>query len=882
MPRMSQFDAERDPVEVLAEDFAERLRRGERPSIADYVKRYPELADQIEALFPALLLVEEAATEEYSVRRSAGGRSTPLQSLRVERLGDYRIVREIGRGGMGIVYEAVQESLGRRVALKALPPGVLADTDRQRRFEREAQAAARLHHTNIVPVFGVGEQGDVCYYVMQYIDGRPLERVLRETPRERLADPAYWRWVAAIGLQVAQALDYAHHQGTLHRDIKPANLLLDEQGSVWITDFGVALLSQEEGLTQVGDVVGTLRYMAPEQLSGQADARSDLYSLGLTIYELLALRPAFAESNRTALVRQIADGVAPPLRRHSPSIPRDLETIVAKATSREPQRRYQAAAELADDLQRFLDQRPIRARRVTWLEQLWLWCRRNRMVAALSAVAVSGLILAAVMGWLGYLSTNRALQRVREEADRAEDNLELSLDALEEVFNRVTGPEAGEAFGADRDLRLPAPVAPSEKDATLLEGMLRFYERFVARNEGNQRLQADMARAHRRVGQIEHRLGRPEKAEAAIRRSLATYKALANASKDSRSYSTEMAAAYNRLGLVLETKGRFDLASQEAYEKVPTLLAGSDADASRYQLIQSYNSLGRLALGGRALALLAGRPSQGAASPEYQAALERSQDYHQKALELAKAIVASSPQNADFRSALALTYRHLAFLLLHRDQVEEALRENEVAVRILEELTREHPAVPQYQYDLAETCAMLATPWLPAAKIDQVIKDLEKAGRVASELAAASPRVPEYSLLVAKIASRHGVLLARQGRWQEAIRLHQQAIAVLKPLVDRYPSTPTYAVMLSISLQAVGGMHGATQQLAAARSELKQAAALLEGVLRTMGSPPLVVRAYLRQQYQSLARVLEQLGDQPAADQAAEKASKLSVRPGRP
>src|SRR5439155_5440490 len=227
-------------------------------------------------------------------------------------------------GGMGIVYEAEQESLGRRVAVKVLTAAAVLGPNHARRFLREAQTMAQLHHTNIVPVFEVGDHEGLPYYVMQFIEGLGLDQII-QTLRDRQADrepkPAVtsfsvspcllasasspslpFAWspteVARIGLQVADALAYAHAQGTLHRDVKPSNLLLDVRGTVWVTDFGLAKRSDQDNITQTGDILGTLRYMPPEAFEGQADHRSDLYSLGLTLYEFLALQPAYDEKDQ--------------------------------------------------------------------------------------------------------------------------------------------------------------------------------------------------------------------------------------------------------------------------------------------------------------------------------------------------------------------------------------------------------------------------------------------------------------------------------------------------------------------------------------------------------------------------------------------------------
>jgi serine/threonine protein kinase len=353
--------ADRHPVEALAEEFAARWRRGERPSVDEYAARHPELADDIRSLFPTLMLLEQAAP---------AGPPT--------RLGEFRVGREIGRGGMGVVYEAEQEPLGRRVALKVLPPETLPDPVRRERFRREARAAARLHHTNIVPVFAVGEQEGRLYFAMQYIEGRGLDEVLADLRRRRGPTPGstatgtptdltgdgsgHYRAAARVALQSAEALAHAHAQGVLHRDVKPSNLLLDAQGSVWVTDFGLAKIEGGDDLTATGNVVGTLRYLAPERFQGRADARGDVYSLGLVLYELLTLRPAFDAEERSVLVEQVLRAEPTPPRRLRRDLPHDLETICLQCLQKEPARRYDTAQELADDLRRFLAGEPIRAR----------------------------------------------------------------------------------------------------------------------------------------------------------------------------------------------------------------------------------------------------------------------------------------------------------------------------------------------------------------------------------------------------------------------------------------------------------------------------------------------------------------------------------------
>ncbi len=234
------------------------------------------------------------------------------------------------------------------------------------------------------------------------------------------SDRRYARSVAMIGIQVAEALEYAHRQGTLHRDIKPSNLLLDSQGTVWVADFGLAKVSDSDDLTHPGDIVGTVRYMAPERFEGRCDARSDVYALGLTLYELLARRPAFDKTDRAELVRQVTAAEPPRLRTLDPAIPRDLETVVHKAIEREPSRRFADAVALADDLRRFLDGRPVRARRISQQEHAWRWCRRNPAPAALVATTFVLVALAAAWWTESAHRQGRARQSVESAVEQAE------------------------------------------------------------------------------------------------------------------------------------------------------------------------------------------------------------------------------------------------------------------------------------------------------------------------------------------------------------------------------------------------------------------------------------------------------------------------------
>lgn len=408
------------------------------------------------ARYDRLLAKLQAIPEVSSTNALAAGESSNwhVHELIGSQLGDFRIDRLLGQGGMGVVYEARQLSLGRRVALKVLPRQMLARSRVKDRFEREVKVVASLHHTNIVPVFGFGEQDGWFYYVMQYIAGRPLSRVIaerREGPRARTAvseecdaTDHHWRCVARVGAQVGWALAHAHEHGVLHRDIKPSNLLLEDSGVVWVTDFGLAKCDQHPDLTETREVLGTLRYLPPESLEGDADEWGDIYSLGLTLYELATGRPALGEVNRYRLLRSITAFEIERLDSAAPGIPRDLATIIHKSMERDAKLRYSSARELVDDLQRFLDNEPIRARRASTAERLTRWVRKNRALTVSLAATLVTVIVAltiSIGATIYFYQAERdktalaaELQKSLEEEARQRQQAETIVRYLEAIF----------------------------------------------------------------------------------------------------------------------------------------------------------------------------------------------------------------------------------------------------------------------------------------------------------------------------------------------------------------------------------------------------------------------------------------------------------------
>jgi tetratricopeptide (TPR) repeat protein len=331
-----------------------------------------------------------------------------------------------------------------------LPFAGAMDPTQIRRFQTEALAAAQLHHTNIVPVYSVGCERGVHYYAMQFIESHTLEAAIAE--RRELAAPkagedssrdrAYIRTIANLGIQAAEALDHAHKVGIIHRDIKPANLLLDEAGNLWITDFGLARFQEDSGLTMTGDALGTLRYMSPEQAlakRGYLDHRTDIYSLGATLYELWTLRPAIEGSDRQELLRSIAQDEPVSARKHNPAIPRELETILLKAMSKEAGDRYATAQELADDLLGFLEDKPIKAKRPTPMERAAKWAKRHRTLVSAAAIL---LVLVALMLAVSTVLISHEQSRTRHALDAAQEQRRLAEVQTAEVRAQRVRAEA--------------------------------------------------------------------------------------------------------------------------------------------------------------------------------------------------------------------------------------------------------------------------------------------------------------------------------------------------------------------------------------------------------------------------------------------------------
>ncbi len=343
--------------------FLSQVRRGERPSIDELVKRFPAHAEQVRRQCRMMMFAERLGTNPHPM--VARLREPPA----LMRLDDYEIHRLIGRGGMGFVYEASKPGLSRRLAIKVLADQASTSRSLPKRFALEAEAASRLHHPNIVPVFDYGEFQGLQFLAMLYIDGCNLEQVIRHlilkrsgvsipaanaAPEECLAAVDSWEKIARLGAQAASGLQHAHQHGMIHRDIKPANLLLDRQATLYIADFGLAKIRDEDSnLSRTGDTIGTPRYMSPEALRGFTDERSDVFGLGVTLYELVSRTEAFSGTTARQAIQDRSILALPPLKELRPDVPEYLADIIMKACAPDPRDRFASAQALQQELNRF-------------------------------------------------------------------------------------------------------------------------------------------------------------------------------------------------------------------------------------------------------------------------------------------------------------------------------------------------------------------------------------------------------------------------------------------------------------------------------------------------------------------------------------------------
>jgi serine/threonine protein kinase/tetratricopeptide (TPR) repeat protein len=790
----------------VADEFIERLDRGEQPDIEELARRHPEAAAVLRQVLQALQLVRLSGPPS-----GASGLAAAAEAPVTGVLGDFRIVREVGRGAMGVVYEAVQVSLGRRVAVKVLPLAAALDARQLQRFKNEAQAAAHLLHQHIVPVYAVGYERGVHYYAMQFIDGHTLAALIHQLRQrdglgpptrasatasaseailpatepyvsEAAADtasrpaaalstehsgqsPAFFRTAARLGAQAAEALEHAHQLGVVHRDVKPANLLLDGRGELWVTDFGLAHCQSQAGLTLTGDLVGTLRYMSPEQAlaqQGGVDHRTDVYSLGATLYELLTLEPVFDGRDRQELLRQIAFAEPRPPRKLNPALPGELETIVLKALGKDPAERYATAQELADDLGRYLRDEPIRAKRPTRWQRLKKWSRRHRG-AVVFAVLAGALLLVSSVAILAV--SNVAIERERRAATRQRDDAQvqrqLARRAVDKMYTQV----------AERWLSQQPQLEPLQRE--FLEEALHFYQEFGEEQGAVPELRLETGNAYRRVGEIQEKLGELSRAEEALNRAIALLEQLAADFPHEPRYRAVLASSHLKLGALFRRRVQFAEAEKELKRSLllhKTLVAERPGVAE-YELELSFSCAGLASVW-----LGEGRDREAA-------------DGCRQALSLLRKLPPDLASRTGCRRHQAGCTLGLGLALAADGRRREAEALCRQAALLLDRVVKDFPRDPGARHDLARAlwslCGQLPERFSPEAETL-----LRRALVITGQLTDDYPRVPDYRGLATMCQARLGQWLHEHGRFREAEEAFSQAFDCYEKLVAEVPCLP--------------------------------------------------------------------------------------------
>jgi serine/threonine protein kinase/tetratricopeptide (TPR) repeat protein len=825
-------DAEDPRVTSALQAYLAELEAGLQPDRSKYLARHHDIAETLAEALDGLEMVHGAVKS-----RHRNSEPPPAQ------LGDFRILREVGRGGMGVVYEAEQISLGRRVALKVLPFAAALDARHLQRFKNEAQAAAHLHHSNIVPVFAVGADRGVHYYAMQFIDGQTLADVIRQmrqdTPPEVPADTESYhaslmarpvtdftttppqaivttkssgrgrdyKALARFAAQAADALEYAHAMGVIHRDIKPANLLIESRGHVWVTDFGLAIIQGGNELTISGDMLGTLRYMSPEQAAGRrgiVDHRSDIYSLGVTLYELMTLHDPYPARDREELLHRILheDPRAP--RKLCKDLPVELETILIKALAKNPSERYATAQDFADDLRRFMDDRPVLARRPTVPQIAAKWARRHRGFVRTAVVLIC-------LGFVGLTVVAAMLNQARKKSDEALAKAQLARQ------------ETGNAFDSLFDDASKAAIGDPDRKTEILAKALAFYERAVADDGDNTPMKLRQAKAFVRIGDIQLQLGDMKASSLAYESARKLIDPIAAAVPVNLEARRVLATCCNSEGYHAARNNKNENAIQSfrrAIEIQEELLRDDPKDdQARMALVKHTSNLGALLLEERRFddarqtlesalqnfeTLQAEKPAKSPVDEKLKAKIlhnlglvfHRREQYDlakrhwSDALDVSQKLLQDHPFDTEALEALASSTLSLGVLSMDGGKSADAERYFGRAQFCYAALMAQCPKMPLYRSEHGRASHGLARTLADQKKLDDAQKVLQNAEQLLAKLAGEYPQVTAYRVDLLKSRIDHANLLADAGRLEDALKVGRRAWRDATEGDAKLPPTP--------------------------------------------------------------------------------------------
>lgn len=845
--------ADQERLARILDDYLVAIERGAPISPEELLARHPDDAEHLRGYLSGLRLIHAAGeplAAELAVPHVAWHRPT-------EAIGDFHLIREIGRGGMGIVYEAWQATLKRRVALKVLPFTSTHDAKHTARFKNEAQAAAQVQHPNIVPVFAVGEHRGVHYYAMQLVSGRSLNKLLDELRGEQhrsastvrgdrtrtargvtafnatslsgnspvrasvsaevkpngITDIAeHVRTVARMGIQAAEALHAAHEFGVIHRDVKPSNLLLDEHGKLWITDFGLARCRENDCLTQTGDILGTMRYMSPEQALGRTtliDHRTDVYSLGVTLYEFAALVHPTDVAGAPPWHLERGRPNFKPLRHWNRQIPVDFQTIVMKAVSEFPQERYQTAGALAEDLKRFSEGRAILASPPTVVAKARKWATRHRQAIG----------IAAAVAFVAMFAHALLLTREQAAKQRALESAQASRQEAHAVLDR---------FGAKLVDQLAAVPGAEGVRKQLLQDSLEMYERLAVQAGDDAALRSDMAMAYGKAGGLAEQIGDEQQAIAYYRSACQAWRTRIADEPDNVELRRNLAACQNSLAMLLSRSGDADESRrllQEAYDTQRRLLANEQGSSRlAVDIAVTHNNLGLLfQQDGRAddalrhfQAAVAVLEPVAASTPAEESVLrglaasynnlssavelaehERAVDAYEQAIAIQLRLLSGTPASIVYQSELARTYNNFGYLLSRMERWPAAEQNYVEAIRLQQALVKAAPLVVDFGRDLAVSYNNLGMAQCKGGHLPQSESSFQAAIRLQQRLLEAQPTDGQLLSDQGNVYNNLGQLHDLQQRFAAAEAAYAHAVHHQRQALEQMPGNTRLRALLN-------------------------------------------------------------------------------------
>lgn len=762
-----------------------------------------------------------------------------------ERLGDFRLVRRLGGGGMGVVYLAVQESLGREVALKLIRRDQLYFPGARQRFYREVEAVARMQHPAIVPVYAVGEESGVPYFAMERIIGATLQDLLHEflgrapfdvdeaelpSLVEKLAGggaaPAEWKfrgnyreWCLGVIRDVAGALEHAHQRGVLHRDIKPSNVIIGLDGRVHLVDFGLARAAGAQSLTTTGTLMGSIPYMAPELLKGHsADERTDLYGLGALLYELSTFRPPFGIDSMELLATRIIEDDPRSPRLSNPTLLVDDESVCLKALEKDPARRYQTARDFADDVDNLLNHRPVRARPASTVLRFRRFVQRRP--GATSAV-VLGFVLVVVAPTVFAIQQHRAriqVEAARDESERqrvrAEENLVRAREAVDLLLH-----EAGAR------LLQGVPLMDGVR-RVILESAAKFYEPLLGQEPTSERMRYDLALIRRSLSHLYEDLGRREEAR--------------------RMYDA-LIVEFENLRRVpsLSTKATFQLASMFSSRAEMRIGDGETVEAfADWQRARDLFPIAIKTWSGdqQALFQCAMNDLNDAQARATLGQFARARELIDRAIENAAKASEMAPEDPDAQTTLAGAYVVRANLAYMRRDLESAVEDLEESVPVLRKLLKGDRPTWNVRRVYLGAAANWGASLMALQRAEEAREVLEDAVEVGDALIAAFPTLSSIVFQLAQTYTNLGLAYSVLGDGDAAFAAQERALELNRAAIEHGETGDDALQALAVSLSNFASAVRERGDLDRADALLREAEGLFQRVAPDLGANPLFVR----------------------------------------